>query len=167
MNFKSLFLRLERSKEFSEFKEKNPEAFLCAGFFIRDYKDGNNQSSVDFANNGKITTFTPSENSFQIKEEEILDKTRPLSQFSPDIKIDIDQLKELVEKELQKNNINGSLEKIIAVLQANPAGGDAMWNLTCFVEGMKIILVHIDATTQEILKFENRSLFDFVRPQKA
>jgi hypothetical protein len=31
-------------------------------------------------------------------------------------------------------------------------------------EGMKIMMIHIDAITGDIIKFEKKSLFDFVKP---
>ena len=166
MNFIPLLLKLERSQEFQDFKEKNPDAFPCAGFFIRDFKEGNNQTSIDFCNNQEIYTFTPQtkEQSFQITKEEILDKTKPLLPFNTDIEVDLDQLKPIIEAELKKNKIEKQLEKIIAVLQAHEE--KTIWNLTCFVEGMKIITIHINSITKEILKFDERSLFDYVRPMK-
>jgi len=173
MNFLPLLLKLERSQEYTTFKAAHPESFICAGFFIRDFKDGCDQTSIDLCDAGTITTFTPQGAGFQTKEEEILDKTKPLIPFDIKIQVDVEQIKPLVEQQLTKNKVTQKLEKIIAVLQGMPGKGDlsgensvshTVWNLTCMLEGMKIILIHIDAKTQEILKFENRSLFDFVRP---
>lgn len=164
MNFNSLVLRLQRSQEFLDFKQANPDSFLCAGFFIRDYKEENNQTSIDYSTGKDITSFTPNGEGFNINQEPILDPTQPLNKIDSEIKVDIDQLKELVEKALQENKVSNKLEKIIAVLQNHDH--KTIWNLTCMCEGMKIILVHIDAQSGEILKFQNKSLFDFVRPMK-
>jgi len=173
MNFTPLLLKLERSQEYTDFKGQHPKAFICAGFFIRDFKEGNNQTSIDFCDDGKIFSFTPQGSVFQIKEEEVLDKTKPLGEFDTEIQVDVDNIREIVEKQLEKYDVKSPLEKIIAVLQAIPGKGDlsgenlvshTIWNLTCMLEGMKIILIHINAKSGEVTKFENRSLFDFVRP---
>lgn len=176
MNFKPLLKEIEQSESFKEFKSQHPDAELVAGFFILDFKDKREESTIDYKSGDKIFTFTLSnEGVFSVKEEEVLDKTKSLKKLNPDIQIDAVGLKAKVDQALVDNEVKGNLEKIIAVLQAMPGKGDlsgenlvshTVWNLTCMVEGMKIILIHVNAITGEITKFEKRSLFDFARPTK-
>ena len=178
MNFKDLLKEIEQSESFKQFKEQHSDAELIAGFFILDFKDKREESTIDYKSGDKIYTFTISnEGLFSFKEENILDKTRPLNKLNSDIKVDAVNLKAKVEQAFKDNKITGNLEKIIAVLQEMSISGNGdpsrenlvshtIWNLTCMVEGMKIILIHIDAITGEVIKCEKRSLFDFARPSK-
>jgi len=165
MNFKPLLKEIEQSESFKQFKEQHPDAELVAGFFILDFKDEREECTIDYKAGEKVFTFTLSnEGLFSVKEEEILDKTKLLNKLDPNITIDAVDLKAKVTQALTENEVAGKLEKIIAVLQE--IQGKTIWNLTCMVEGMKIILIHIDAITGEIIKCEKRSLFDFARPAK-
>jgi len=165
MNFKPLLKEIEQSESFKQFKEQHSDAELVAGFFILDFKDKREESTIDYKAGDKIFTFTISnEGLFSVKEDDILDKTKSLNKLNPEITIDAVDLKAKVEKALKDNEVSGNLEKIIAVLQE--MDGKTVWNLTCMVEGMKIVLIHIDAISGEVIKCEKRSLFDFAQPAK-
>ncbi len=172
MKLKEIISLIESSQIFLNFKktEEGKNAFLCAAFLIMDFKDGKNEQSLDYKTEAgeNIFIFSVKNDEIQMKQEEILDKTKPLEKISTKIKIETDKLKELVEKELAKNQITKPLEKIIAVLQ-NGEGQEGekktIWNLTCMCAGFLIILIHIDAVSGDILKFEKKSLFDFIKKQ--
>lgn len=170
METPSLFVlmnRLEKSEIFKKFKAEYPNSFFCAGFFILNIKSGVFEYSLDFREERSIFTFKIPESkeaSITMLKEEILDVQKPLEKISSDVKVDLPEIINLVEKALQDNNIKNKLEEIIAVLQL--IDGQKLWNLTCMCEGFTIISMHIHSETQGILKFEKRNLLDFVKMGK-
>jgi len=166
MNFSSTFKAIESSKEFKEFIEKNKDAYLCAGFFVLDYEKGINQQQLDYSlKDGKIFTFSLDKNGIAVKEAETIEgKQSKLPELSKEIKIDLERVQEIVEKEMEKQVIDNKINKIIAILQKHE--DKQIWNLSCMLEGFGILQVHIDASSGEILKFEKRSLFDFIKKIK-
>ncbi len=166
MELHELLSKLEKSETFKKFKSENPSAFFCAGFFIFDIKEGRNEYSLDYCSADKIFSFSMYSDSEAItsREDQILDSSKPLEEVNVDVKIQLSQLKELTQKELAVKGIEKKLEKIIAVLQNSE--GRVIWNLTCMCEGFAIIILHIDANNMEIIKFDNKNLFDFVKMPK-
>jgi len=163
MNLKFLIEKLEESDVFKDFKKENPDAQLCAGFFILDFKEKREEQNLDYKIKDKIATFSLDPISLK-GVEDILDKTKPLNELDTGIKIELEKAKQIIDEELVKNKISNRLEKIIAVLQMKD--DKPVWNITCMLSGMKIMIVLIDAVEGKILKFENKSLFDLVRPMK-
>jgi len=161
MDFITTYKTITESDIFKSFIEYNKEAELVAGFFIIDLVQGNNQRSLDYKLQEKIFTFSLNEISeITMREDELMQSDKPLEKISPDIKIDLDEIPGIAEKEALKNNIKNKFEKIIAVLQLHE-GKDA-WNLTCMLDGLVIINILIDSETGEIIKFDKRSITDFI-----
>jgi hypothetical protein len=164
MLLQTLQTRLEKSNEFKKFKSENPEAFLCAGFFIINLKGNIFEYSLDFRNDKQIFTFKIPENEKSgiiMLQDEILDKTKPLEKINLDVQIDIEDLREIIEKNLELNNIKNRLEEFIAVLQN--LNNQIVWNLTVMLEGFTIINIIINSETGNIEKFEKKNLMDFIK----
>jgi len=160
MKFQNYLKRVEKSQEFKEFKNKNPKAYLCAGFFVLDFDTGQNLYQIDyFLPNKKIATF----NVGKKIEMKISDQTikKKLPEISSKAKTDIDALKDIVEDEMKNQMVTEEIRKIIAVLHIFE--GKLIWNLQCFLSGLEILNVHIDDSDQTILKFEKYSLMDIIR----
>ena len=166
MNFSQTLKQIESSNEFKEFKKEHKDAYLCAGFFVLDLEQNINQRQLDYSlKNGKIYTFSSSENKVTLKEAETIEgKKEKLPELSKEIKTDLENLKEVVEKRMEKEEIQNKITKIIAILQKHE--DKQIWNLTCMMEGFGMLQVHINSETGEILKFEKRSMFDFVKKVK-
>jgi len=171
-----LYSKLEKSEIFSKFKAENPDAFLCAGFFILNFKGNIYEYSFDFKNDKQIFTFKiPIAGEIVLLAEDVLAAQKPLEEIKLDMQVDINDLRILVEKELVKQGIKNKLEEIIAVLQSVDLGKDdslekrsfnTIWNLTCMCEGFTIITIQVDSKTGQVIKFEKKSLFDFAKPVK-
>jgi hypothetical protein len=162
-----LMFKLEKSEIFKKFKAEYPNSFFCAGFFIFNFKTDTSEYSLDFREDKNIFTFKvpeAKESSITMIKEEILEAQKPLEKISSDVKVDLSEIKALVEQALKDNNIKNKLEEIIAVLQS--IDNQKVWNLTCLCEGFVIISIHIHSETQGILKFEKRNLLDFVKMGK-
>lgn len=166
MNFSQTLKQIESSNEFKEFKKEHKDAYLCAGFFVLDLEQNINQRQLDYSlKNGKIYTFSSSENKVTLKEAETIEgKKEKLPELSKEIKTDLENLKEVVEKRMEKEEIQNKITKIIAILQKHE--DKQIWNLTCMMEGFGMLQAHINSETGEILKFEKRSMFDFVKKVK-
>ena len=163
MNFSQLLKKIESSQEFKDFKTNHPSVQLIAGFFIIDLIDTNNQQSLDYSIDDEIFTFSIDDNRIIIKEDKLIEdpKFKKLTPINKDIKIDTDQLLDIVIKETQKNKINNKLQKIIAVLQK--LDNQQVWNLTCMLDGLLILNIIIDSQTELITKFERHSMMDFIK----
>ena len=164
MNFTQTYKQVVSSKIFKDFIKENSKAELVAGFFILDFLATNNQKSLDYKLNDKIFTFSVNEqNQVEVKEDELIqDKTRPqLTKISPSIKVDLESLENIAKTETQKNNIKSQFQKIIAVLQIYE--DKQVWNLTCILEGLIILNIIIDSDTGKIIKFDRKSMSDFMR----
>ena len=162
MKLEHYLKRVEEAPEFRKFKSKNPKAYLCAGFFILDFETGKNMHQIDYLlPNKKIATFTLDEGvKFQISKMPKNVKGN-LKEIRSNAKLDLDMLKGSVQDEMKNKIVTEKIKKIIAVLQV--LDKKLIWNLTCFLDGLGILQVHIDDEDGSILKFEKYSILDFVR----
>lgn len=161
--FESLIETIEQSNSFKNFKKKNPEADLCAGFFVVDYQNQANQQQLDYSLlDGRLFTFILN-HEITIKESETIEgqEQKKLGKLNPDIKADLDDVEKILASEFQTKRIGKKINKIIAILQIHE--GRQIWNLTLMLEGFAMIQCHIDSGNGEILKFEHKSMFDFIK----
>ncbi|MDD5192395.1 MAG: hypothetical protein PHH54_01780 [Candidatus Nanoarchaeia archaeon] len=162
MDFISTYKTIKESEIFKSFIEYNKEAELVAGFFILDLLENNNQRSLDYKLQQKIFTFSLDEaGEITMREDELIESDKPLEKISSDIKIDLDEIPEIAEKQAGINNIKNKFQKIIAVLQLHE--GKQVWNLTCMLDSFVILNIIIDSETGDTLKFDKRSVMDFVK----
>ena len=161
MDFINTYKIITESPVFNNFIKENPDAELVAGFFILDLLENNNQRSLDYKVGGKIFTFSLNEsNEITMEEDELIQSDKPLEKISPDIKIDLDEVSNIAEKEAIKNNIKNKFQKIIAILQLHE--GKEVWNLTCMLDNLIILNILIGSETGGIIKFDRKSIADFI-----
>jgi len=165
MNFKKTHSTITESKVFKKFKEDNPSSELVAGFFILDLLTNMNQRNLDYRVNDKIFTFSLSEDDeITIKEDKLIEdsKAPKLEKIFPEIRIDLDEIPSLAENIALENKVGKRFQKIIAVLQLYQK--KMAWNLTCMLDSFVILNIILDANTQEVLKFDKKSMADFIKP---
>jgi len=168
MNFTTTYKTITSSKIFKDFISENPKAELVAGFFILDLLNNKNEKSLDYKFQNKIFTFSLNENNeITIKEDELINKPGipKLTKISPNIKVDLDEIPSIAMKEAEKNNVRNKFQKIIAVLQNHEQEGNKIeiWNLTCVLDGLVILNILINSETGQIIKFERKSMADFIK----
>ncbi len=153
--------KLENSRQFKEFQEKNPKAYFSAGFFVLDFESKKNVHQIDYfiPKSKKIATFML-DSKVEMKLGEASNETTP-KKIDGSIQLDLDILKGIVEDEMKNNMVTTKLQKIIAVLQN--LNGKLIWNLNCITTDMGVIKVHIDDSSHSVLKFEKINLFDIVK----
>ncbi len=162
MSFTQTYQKITESQTFKNFREKHPNAELCAGFFIIDFLSNDIKKNLDYKVEDKIFTFDLNKNNeVIIKEDKILDSTKPLNPIKPEVKTELQDLKGLVGIKALDNGISAKINKIIAVLQTHQE--KQVWNLTCMLEGLIILHILIDSETGNILKFERKSMMDLVK----
>jgi hypothetical protein len=159
--FQETYEIITNSVIFKKFIQENPDAELVAGFFILDLIENNNQRSIDYKLQQRIFTFSLSDiDEITLTEDELIQSDKPLEKISPDIKIDLYELSNIAEKEALANNIKNRFQKIIAILQLHE--GKNVWNLTCMLDSLIILNIIIDAEAGDIIKFDRKSIADFV-----
>ncbi|MBU0957273.1 MAG: hypothetical protein KKF56_00530 [Nanoarchaeota archaeon] len=155
---------LEKNKEYGEFRKKNSDAPLCAGFFVLDLGKGKNAYQLDYyLKNKKVETF-------DIDGKKVVRNTsqhelkKVPQEIKGDINIDLDMLKGIVADEMKNRGVTEKVSKIIAVLQQ--MGKEKVWILNCMTNGMDIIKVHVADNDKSILEFEKFSLMDVIKQVK-
>jgi hypothetical protein len=151
MKIKDLLEELEGKECYKDFKIKNPDAFFCSAMFILG--DGD-KADLNFflPSKDKLSSFSMPFASVVNHPEEIKDQ-KELGDL--DLKIDVSDLKEFIEKELEKK-----FTKIIAVLH------NGVWNVTC-LNGMDMSRMNIDAYSGEVDRKEDGLLSDMIRIKKG
>jgi Zn-dependent metalloprotease len=94
----------------------------------------------------------------KFKIEELMVRKR-IDRLKEDIKIDIDKAVSIAEKQVKDKEIKEKISKIIAVLSND--GKKQIWNVTCFLQGLQLINLHVDALSGKVLKSEKMALSDF------
>ncbi len=176
MSFIETLQRIESSDLFKNFKEKHQDARLCAGFFILDFLSNDNKNSLDYKTGEKIFTFSINrKNEITIQEDRFLEfpetpKLTPID-IPSILGVELEELKGISEVKALDNGISAKFHKIIAVLQNKDEPGikeqKLIWNLTCMLDHLIILHILIDAQTNQILKFERKSMMDLVRKKSA
>jgi len=170
LTFASTLEQIETSEAFKNFKEKNPKIELCAGFFIIDYEQNKNQQQLDYClPDNRTFTFilNPETKEITIKEAEKIQgqQDKKLGKLNPDIKADLDDVEKILSEKLKQEKIDKKLNKIIAILHKSSETNKQIWNLNCMLAGLEILQVHIDSMSGDILKFDKKSMFDFIKKQ--
>ena len=163
-NFDSVLEEVEKSECFKQFKEENSGAFLCAGFFVIDYESGKGvvQKQLDYCvGEDDIYTFMLTDSVSVKKAETIEGYKENLPQLSSEVRVDLDDAENILKEKIKEEEVKGDLLKVIAVLQVHK--GREIWNLNCVLSGMQILRVHISCDDGEVLKFEKKSMLDFVK----
>lgn len=165
-SFLSTIEEIEKSQAFANFKKKHPDAYFCAGFFVLNYESQEEQiqKQLDYSlKDGKIFTFIL-DKEITIKEAETIEgKQQKLPELNKEVKVDLDDVEKILQEELNQKKLKKPL-KVIAILQQHEK--KEIWNLNCVLPGMEILRVHIDSESGNIIKFEKKNMFDFIKKIK-
>jgi hypothetical protein len=157
--------RLNESKEYKSFHKQFSDAFVAAGFFILDFEEGKNIHQIDYyvPSKKKIAAFTlDAQVTYQLLDM-LSDKVPEKLEIKT--KVDLDQLKGILQDEMKNRNITEEIKKIIAVLQE--INGKKIWNLNCILSGMGILNAHVEDESRSVLKMEKKSFMDVMKKMPA
>lgn len=162
MEIIDLLTRLEKSKEFGEWKKKNKESFLAHVFKMLDDANIDDWQIGYYNKDDTITTFiiTPAE--IKIAETENIFKKPDVKikkLEKKNIKIDITQALQTAEKIQTTEYSKETPFKIITILQKIDIG--QAYNITYVTQSFKTLNMKIDSTNGKVLKKSLQSIMDF------
>ena len=166
-NVKDYIKLLEEDKSFRDWKDSNPDSYLCHCFKMID-EANENEWQIGFYNpNDTITSFLVSEDSVQQMEESEVFK-KPDAQVKEldldKVKIDekqaIGAAKEFAQKQYPKEVIT----KQILILQNLEIG--QVYNITLVTMAMNTLNIKVDSVTRDIVDNKLTSLMDFAIDRK-
>lgn len=163
MSFKELFKKIQSSKEFKSFKEKNKNTFLFSAFFVLlpDFSTEKQQLDYYISEKKKVVTFFIENDQVKHRQEDFKPKDR-ITKLDEKIKIDFPGLQEIIEKEIRKQKLTTfSVNKIIAILQKQKQ--KQIWNMICLLDGLKMLRIHVDCFNGKIIESKQGSMLDFVQ----
>lgn len=166
MSFQNSLKILQSSKEFKQFKAKNKNSFLFSAFFMLNSKLELETQQLNYIiDKKKVATFLVSDEHIEQKTDEINSK-RELSKLDENIKIDLDKLKKIIEGEIKKKSLTEfNISKVFAVLQK--INNVQLWNVTCLMDCLKILRLHVNCFNGKILEIKEDNLGDFLSFQKG
>ena len=162
--------KVKKSQQFRDFLGENPEAYLCSLFFTRDFLEKKDETNIDFYSpeKGNIIIFKLNEATGEVERaenktaESLTQKNFVPGKLSQQIKQDIDGMKAIILKEMQKQKIENELQKILVSL-TNSEEGKPVWNITGLLKGLGLLQARIEDRTGNVLSMEKRSFFDMLR----
>ncbi len=165
MNFQFYLEKLIHSKEFQKFKKENPKAFLCSGFFSIDKKAKDNQQHLDYfiPSLNKMFSFKLNQNPVEMMPVENFGYTdnEKIKPVSDNLDFEFEELEIIIEKRMEQEKMKKKIEKLIWSLQ-NRNGKNYLIG-TIFISGLGMIKVSVDLYKKELIDFEKKSFFDFIK----
>ncbi len=161
MNLKFYLEKLNASEEFKEFIEKNPDAFLCSGFFVIDKIENDSKQHLDYhiPDKKQIVSFQL-ENGIKLVPIEMIDDKVP-EKILFDCDFDFDKIERMILNEMIYRGIQKKMQKILLSLQ-NKEGKDFLIG-TVFISGLGMLKVQINLPETKIIEFEKKSFFDILK----
>ena len=164
MSFHQALKELKSSKEFKKFRSNHKNAFLFSAFFILTPEFSIETQQIDYymPDKKKVETFKIN-NKINHKQDEFKFKPKgKLTSLNENIKIDVKEIQEIIKNELKKEKLTlYTVNKVIAILQTQK--NKQIWNITCLLSGFKMLRLHIDCFTGEILESHQASMLDFIQ----
>ncbi|RLG15446.1 hypothetical protein DRN69_02990 [Candidatus Pacearchaeota archaeon] len=165
MNLQFYLEKLHASENFQNFIKKNPNAFLCSGFFVIDKVGNDNKQHFDF--------FIPSEKkifSFQLEEGikltpiDMLENAPIPEKLSLNYDFDFREIEKIINYEKQKYGVKDKIQKMLFSLQSKD-GKDFLIG-TIFVSALGMLKINIDMSIKKVILFEKKSFFDILKRVK-
>jgi len=160
MNFKDLLKDLNASEDFKKFKEEKKDAFLCSAFFIIDKDEKNNKNHLDYYVPSTKETFEfKLESNFQ--KEKLRDFQKVPEEIKENLDFDFEEIKKIIYKKIEEEKIKNKVQKFIFSLQSLNNKNFLIANL--FLSGMILVNFRLSLENKEILEFEKKNIFDFLK----
>ena len=161
MYFHNALETLEKQKKFKDWKKKNKSSYLSYGFFAVDPQMPTDWQ-LGYYDNKKdtITTFAMSQGKLVDHREDKVLKKKGAEVLPIDIKkvkLNVEQVLELVNKFQKKEYPKESSIKTIIIIQKLPKVGN-VWNITLVTAGFNTLNIKIDASNGKIKEHSLASL---------
>ena len=159
--FREALKILEKSKEFKEWKKKNPKAYLSYGFFVVEDVDSRWKIGYYHKKHDRVTSFNIGEKITIEPEEELFRKEKKEVG-----KIELGKIKHdladavTIAVNLQKEEFaTEDPKKIIAILQKLDKW--QVWNITFLTQSFNTLNVKIKSDNGRVVEKKLSSLFRF------
>lgn len=164
MDIKPALKKLEESKDFKKWQQKNKGTYFSYAFKIPQ-EMGSNDWQLGFYNQkkDKITTFVIIGDNIKIRaEEEIFrkDETKVNKVQIDKVRLTFDMVLEKANEFQHKNFPHDKSVKTIAILQNLPNFGN-IWNITYVTEVFNTLNMKIDASSGRVVEHNLSSVFSF------
>lgn len=164
MKFQFYYEKLLDSEDYRKFVKENPKAFHSSGFFVLDLENNGKDNSVHF--DMFIEKPKPKMFSFKLNGKmELLPvenfDTRIPEKLSMNYAFDLVEVKEKIEKKMEKENIKGKLKKLLFSLQKLDKIDYLVIN--GFLDNMGMLKATYDISKNEITKIEKKSFLDMFK----
>ena len=159
--FKEALGILEKSKEFKDWKKKNPDTYLSNGFIVVENADDNWRIGYYHEKSNKITSFNIGKKIIVEPEEEVFkkEKTKVEALDLEKIKLDLAEAVALANN-LQKEEFSTEIPtKIIAIIQNLKIG--QIWNITFITQSFNSLNFKIKSENGKIVEKKLTSLLEF------
>lgn len=158
--------RVKESEEFKKLMKEDAKAYFCSMFFVRDFVEDKDETQVDFYSPKKktIVSFKADgkiEQAPNKKAETVAHKRFIPKPLKETIKMDIDEMKSVLEDEMHNRDMTYEVEKVLGFLTT--VYDKPVWNCTGFLKGLGLLQAHIDDETASILFMEKKSFMDMIR----
>lgn len=168
MSFKELLKRVESSEEFKKFRKENPKAILYSAFFTFRTAYGNlilDSQQLDYLiDKRKIGTFLIANDRVAHKIDKLEKDADEVEALNKEIKIDLDEVQKIIDKEIKKQKITSQITEIIAILQR--LEGKQLWNLIIVLSCLEMLRLHIDMDNKILLN-KKENFMDFMKVEKG
>ncbi|MEM2784911.1 MAG: hypothetical protein QXE93_02055, partial [Candidatus Pacearchaeota archaeon] len=111
----------------------------------------------------KIVTFFLQDEEVKLKQDELEKKVQNFKGLNKKISIDIEELKDLIEKEIKKQKIKSDIQEIVAILQME--NKIQIWNVIVLLSSFEMLRLHIDMQGK-IFFSKKESFMDFIKIKK-
>lgn len=163
MNFQFYIEKLNSSEAFKKFKDENPKAFLCSGFFTFEMskKTDNDKKQFDFLveDSNKIFSFDL-EGEIKTSVMDVLEGQK-FAKLKTDYDFDFSDMEGLIREAMKENEVKNDLQKILYSLQE--VDGKVYLVGTVFVSGFGMLQVNIDVDKKKVNKFEKKNFLDILK----
>lgn len=165
MSFQTALKILHNSQEFKKFKIKYKNSFLFSAFFILNSKLELESQQLDYLlDKNKVATFLIGDESIEQRTDEI-NPNNKLSALDENIKIDLDKVRKIIEKEIKKKSLaEFDINKVFVVLQK--INEKQLWNVTCLMSSLKLLRIHVDCFNGKVLESKEANISDFISFKK-
>ncbi len=168
MLFNEIKKLIESSQDYLNFKKENQEAFLSSVFFITNnqFEFETRQFDYFIEKEKKLMSFIlDNEDHISNKLSELYNQKVVITKetaIDKEIKIDFNELKEVLEEKLKENKQDmNQINKIILVLHKR--NKEICWNLTCILSNLKVYSLLVDAINKNVLSEKISDIHDYIK----
>ena len=163
MDLKLALKKLEESKDFKKWRQKNKSTYFSYAFKIPQEMPDEWQLGFYDTKKDKITTFVIADSKIKIRPEEEIFKKEDMKVNEVQlekVKLTFDNAINKANEFQQKNFPKDRSIKTIAILQ-NISNLGIIWNITYVTEAFNTLNMKVDASTGNVLEHKLDSVFSF------